>query len=413
MPKTLYPGLLDFTKEQMLDGVLSPKEIYNDAVSLYDYAGTYKNFISYMHKVKARHFTDVEPEAIISAGDPADEDPDSIDYKFMSIMKKKKIVPGDELCDELECSPEEIFTLINELRERGHEISLDEKNIILSTDVIPEVEPITDSIEEKEIIFGVMSDLHFGSKHVQITAMNEFAEICKKEGVKYIFVPGDVCAGYRVYPGQEFEQYAISAEDQEASVIANLPHGFHYYMLGGNHDYSFFKRGGGHNPLLTLEANDYRNDITYVGFDDADVPILPGVDLKMWHPSGGVPYSISYRMQKGIEQIHSHELVNIVNGVKSAPTIRFFLVGHLHIQMQAMFGGTFGMQCGTFEGQSNYLKKKGLVPAIGGYIVKATLKNNGLMRFEAPFYMFNEIKNDWKNYKHDIENPVITEPIFK
>jgi hypothetical protein len=27
--------------------------------------------------------------------------------------------------------------------------------------------------------------------------------------------------------------------------------------------------------------------------------------------------------------------------------------------------------------------------------------------------MFNEIKNDWKNYKHDIENPVITEPIFK
>lgn len=82
--------------------------------------------------------------------------------------------------------------------------------------------------------------------------------------------------------------------------------------------------------------------------------------------------------------------------------------------MQALFGPIWGAQCGTFEGQTNYLKRKGLVPSIGGYIVKASLGKNGLLKsFEAKFYIFDEIEDDWKNYKHTSPEKKITKPIME
>jgi UDP-2,3-diacylglucosamine pyrophosphatase LpxH len=401
---TLYPGLIEFVKQEILNGA-ETKNIYHRAQKEFGYGSNIKTFYKYISKVKREHLTDEDYGGV--------EEKESIDQAFITILEKRKTVRGETLCDELSCSPGEIFELIDYFRKQGYEIICDDKNIILSSDVASEGDPINDPLEDKEIIFGVASDLHFGSKECQLTALNEFCEICRKKGVKYIFTPGDVCAGYNVYPGQQFEVYALSAEEQEDSVIVNLPRGFEWYMLGGNHDYSFIKRGGGHNPLLAIEAQ--RSDVHYIGFDDADIPILPGVDMKLWHPSGGVPYSYSYRIQKGVEQIAYTELANISRDVKDKPSVRFLLAGHLHIQMQAMFGSIFGMQCGCFEGQTSYLKRKGLHPLVGGYIVKAELSKAGLIKnFDAKFYMWPQtIEDDWKNYKHSIERPVIDKPLFE
>jgi len=90
------------------------------------------------------------------------------------------------------------------------------------------------------------------------------------------------------------------------------------------------------------------------------------------------------------------------------------LAGHLHIQLQAMFGSIFGMQCGTFEGQTGFLRRLGLYPQVGGYIVKADISRNGLLRnFNAKFYMWpKQIEDDWRNYKHSIEKSKIVKPIF-
>jgi UDP-2,3-diacylglucosamine pyrophosphatase LpxH len=400
---TIYPGLLDFVKQEILNGT-STKQIYEQASLNFNYSYPIKSFYKYVSRVK-KALTEKE---ISDAG----ETRESIEEKFINILEKKRSVSGDELCEQLSCSPNEIFDLITQFRKKGYEIVCDDRNIILSTDITSEGEVIESPLEDKEIIFGVASDIHFGSKACQITALNEFAEICRKKGVKYIFSPGDLCAGYNVYPGQQFDLYALSAEEQEESVILNLPKGFEWYVLGGNHDYSFIKRGGGHNCLLAIEAQ--RPDFHYVGFDDADIPILPGVDLKMWHPAGGAPYSYSYRLQKGIEQVVYNELANISRDFKEKPSVRFVLAGHLHIQVQAMFGSIFGMQCGTFEGQSNYLKRLGLHPQVGGYIVKADISRNGLLRnFNAKFYMWpKQDPEDWRHYKHSIDKPEIFKPIF-
>jgi hypothetical protein len=57
-----------------------------------------------------------------------------------------------------------------------------------------------------------------------------------------------------------------------------------------------------------------------------------------------------------------------------------------------------------------------LLPTVGGYIVKADLrKKDGLiLNFESKFYVFpDDIENDWKNYKHTIEEAKKVTPVFQ
>ena len=390
--------LVDFIL-QGIENNLSSKEMFNEAASM-GYKSDSESFRRYINRIKKR-FGMIRKEDMVS----------EVDAKLIKILENKKIIKEEELLSNLKCSRTTLNKSIKDCRRCGYEILQDNGNIFLSTIKVRDSEKVT-QLSTQEIVFGIVSDPHFGSKSCQITALNEFAEIMKNKGVRHVFCPGDFVSGYDVYPGQVHDVYALSATEQEESALVNLPLGFDWYVLGGNHDYSFIKRGGGYNIISVIASK--RKDVHYVGFDEANIPILTGVDLKMVHPSGGIPYSVSYRLQKNIEQITISELQNVVRGVKDKPTIRFVLLGHLHVQIQALFGSIWGAQCGTFEGQTNYLKKKGLVPAIGGYIVKATLGKNGLLKnFEAKFYLFDEIEDDWRNYKHSIPQLKITKPIME
>jgi hypothetical protein len=379
----------------------SCERIYSDLVANDLYHSTLGSFKTYVSRMKKK-------KGIIKGNNKLKE----LDEKLIKSFEDKKVVKVQSLLNKLNCTRSELNKSILNCRRNGYEIEIDDSIIILSKTQGRDPENISKLSSNSEIVFGIVSDPHFGSKSCQITAMNEFSEIMKQKGVHHIFCPGDLVCGYDVYPGQIHDIYATSATEQEETTLLNMPTGFDWYVLGGNHDYSFIKRGGGYNIVSVIASK--RSDVHYLGFDLATVPILNNVDLMMVHPSGGVPYSISYRLQKNIEQITIGELQNVVRGVKDKPSIRFVLLGHLHIQMQAMFGSIWGAQCGCFEGQTNYLKRKGLIPSIGGWIVKASLGKNGLLKsFESKFYMFDEILDDWKNYKHTIPEKKIIKPVFE
>jgi len=332
------------------------------------------------------------------------------DIDFLTILKNEKNIRLIEFCDRMGMVPKEMIEMVRYYRSKGHEIGIVDDRVIYSTEPLKEA-ALEYPIGDKEIIFGVASDLHFGSRACQITALNDFGEDCRAEGVTDIFLPGDVLAGINVYRGQHEDIYAFNPAAQENSCIENLPKGFTWWCLGGNHDYDAMKHNG-HNVIKSIAHK--REDVNYLGFDQASLPLLPGVDAILWHPSGGVPYALSYRLQKGIETSAYAELMNLITGIKERPTLRFFFSGHLHIQLQSMFGPIFGAQCGTFEGQTNYLKRKGLIPNIGGYIIKARLDNKGMLReHEAKFKHYREIENDFENYKHTpAEEKPVEQPIF-
>lgn len=329
---------------------------------------------------------------------------------FIEIVQDRGAVSVIELCTELDCPPSRIHNLIEYHQSKGVDVCQSGEQVIHSQVPLEGKQP--EALGGREIVFAVTSDLHFGSNAAQISALHEFCGECKKRGVKHILVPGDVFAGRKVYQGQEHDLYAQTATMQESSANRNLPGGFDWYLLGGNHDYKFFSLDG-HNAIAALAS--MREDCHYLGFDEAVVPILPGVDAILWHPSGGVPYAISYRLQKATEQVAYDEIMQVVREKKARPSVRFFFAGHLHIQLQILMGSILACQCGCFEGTTNYLRRKKLVPAVGGYIVEACLDRKGNFKnYDTKFYLYDEIEDDWRNYNHDPEEMAsVTAPIMQ
>ncbi|MFW6129590.1 MAG: LAGLIDADG family homing endonuclease [Atribacterota bacterium] len=266
----------NFIYQKILEGY-SKKELYEQLKKNYGYNAKYKSFGKRFLRAKRK----------LDSG----ENPFINKYSsLINYLKKNKHSTVIELREGLNCSYKEVYDLIRFARTKGYEITTNDENVILSKDRVLEPLKKIEQLGTTEIVFGIASDLHFGSNCCQITNLHEFANICSKEGVKHIFVPGDVVAGTSVFPGQMHEIYAYTAAEQENSVIRNLPKGqFKWYMIGGNHDYNFVKRSG-HNPLRVIESK--RDDVVYCGFDIATIPILNNVDLMMWHPSGGLPYSL-------------------------------------------------------------------------------------------------------------------------
>ena len=161
--------------------------------------------------------------------------------------------------------------------------------------------------------------------------------------------------------------------------------GLRYHVIGGNHDYSFTKANGT-DPVRKL--CDMRDDMVYYGYDVGDVALTADCVVRMWHPSGGVPYAKSYRLQKAMAQ-YGHD-----------PRVKLVLAGHLHVALGPVKeGGMYGLQCGCFEGQTNYLARKGLFPAVGGWIIDLSIQEDGaIKRLQTEWLDYEPLSEDYRNY---------------
>jgi len=392
-----YPGMKEYILKRILKGV-SVNDLYIEVLDNFEYQGSIDSFGRYVRNL--RHET---PSHFGSKGR-------DVSTAFIEVLESQGYVPLVNLCNELNCPPKVIHSLIEEYRDAGYEIINDGLKVFLSTHKTADVKKHSIS-NDKEIDFAVASDLHFGSKACQITRLNEFCDVCRVEGIKHIFVPGDIVAGRNVYKGQEHDQYATTSEEQEESVIKNLPTGFEWYMLGGNHDYSFIKSTG-HNPLRAI--TNQRSDCHYVGYDNANVQILNSVDLKMWHPGGSVAYALSYKIQKRIDRLGIDELHNLLVDNQSS-TVRILLAGHYHQNLSTLMGGTIlGLMCGAFEGKTNLTERMGVTPTIGGWILNVCFNENNIVEFTQRFWNRPEIQDDYKNYNHSLERNIgIDKPVFE
>jgi hypothetical protein len=391
------------------------KTLFKEAATRFGYSSDKRTFQKYVNKVRKREFNKTGVRHNLYT---REDRPDLIPL-FLEELKKNPFIKKEELCDSLNIPPTKLADLFNECKGKGHELAWEDKYIRYSAKFPMEVPRLIEPLELKEIRYLTLTDPHFASKACQISAINEFFEFAyHKENIRYGFSAGDMIAGRDVYKGQLLDLYAVNIDDQIKSLVVNLPQkpDFEWHIIGGNHDYSAFKAIG-YNPLAELKRQ--RPDIHYWGFDKAILPLLPGVDMMVWHPSGGPAYAVSYKLQKGIETLIAQELGKIISGRKEKPTIRFFLMGHIHrqFQMSAASGEIFCAACGSFEGVNSLTKRAGWDTVVGGYIIKANLNKQHEMRFrdfEAKWYPFGDEGEVWKQYKHELpeEDKIIT-PIFE
>ena len=102
----------------------------------------------------------------------------------------------------------------------------------------------------------------------------------------------------------------------------------------------------------------------------------------MMHPSGGVAYARSYKVQKIVEQFSP----------QNKPHILF--CGHYHITNHLpMYRNVEAFNVGAFEAQTPYLKRKGLYPSVSGLILKIYPDEKGL----------SGISTTWKYYYEPLE----------
>lgn len=336
---------------------------------------------------------------------------------------KKGAISLNALSVKFDRSEATILEWIKEMEEEGYAIEREKHYVRISDQPKPGqnlIEPQIDWQRYKYIKFGVFSDLHAGSSCSQPTALNAFIRTAVDEGVRHFFVPGDVSTGMRGYRGQEYDlipsckpglakEDHLVAQKQVWLIDKYIPQidGVTYYMLGGNHDWWHVKYAG--IDVLRL-ITDKRPDMVYLGYDVADVPLTEKISARLSHPRGGVPYAVSYRLQKHVEQIAFQQLIGMVEeGLP--PSIRFLFLGHLHIEVEARLGSIVGSQVGCFEGQTNYLKSKGLFPVIGGQIWEVCLSAKGeIRRVSYEFISFPEIEDDWKNWPTPPDPTIIGQP---
>jgi hypothetical protein len=179
---------------------------------------------------------------------------------------------------------------------------------------------------------------------------------------------------------QEFELFRHGADSQATYARDHIPilknkRGKHLptYIIGGNHDGSFWNDAGA-NVLRTI--CDARGDLYFLGAPAATFRVGP-LNIYLLHPDGGPSYARSYRLQKIVEQLAPDTKPHIM------------LAGHWHIACHLPAYRnveTFALPC--FESQTAYLRRKGLAPVIGGVLFDAEYNKRGLLNLETKWVIY-------------------------
>jgi predicted phosphodiesterase len=243
---------------------------------------------------------------------------------------------------------------------------------------------------DRVIRFGIVSDTHLGTESEDLEHLHEMYDIFKREGITRVFHSGDLTDGNGVYMGQENDLKVIGTERQAEYFNRNYPkiEGIETMVITGNHDLKAYRRSGidvgnlivhgGAIPKDGSEKQDFegRKDIIYLGRYYARVK-WNNVNIDLAHPDYGFAYAISYSPQKYINELEGGQKPDIL------------LFGHLHRMMYMVYRNIHLFMCGAFQKQNDYLKRKGIQPVRGGWIVELNLdRHRALKKIKPQAFQF-------------------------
>lgn len=299
---------------------------------------------------------------------------------------KKRLVSKNDLCNRFKISEQQLQNILSEISNNGYVLMDYGDSVRIATDYIAKENEIVNSWNGEKIIrFGVVSDTHIGSKYMQLSVLNKLYEIFNREGLDTVYHAGDVTEGYNMRKGQEYEVFLHGADAQCDYTVEHYPrlkNGGKTKFIIGNHDLSHTKAGG--IDVGRRIARD-RPDMEYLGALNAKVYLTPNCIMELNHPLDGASYALSYSIQKMIDSYSGGSKPNIL------------LNGHHHKMFYLFYRNVHGVECGTTEAQSSWMKGKRIQAHIGGLIVTVHVHDDGTInRFIPEFIPFyDELKNDY------------------
>lgn len=285
----------------------------------------------------------------------------------------------EELCDRMDLSPRKVRELVAEAQRLGFTVDVDGPHVgHRPKEASPDVQAV--AVAGQRLVFGVCSDLHFGSRYHLSAQLSDFVRIAYERGVQTMLVPGDVLEG--CYRHAQWELTHHGFHDQANYCAETLPEhpGLTYHFISGNHDQTFSDAGGmsvGH-ALVEVFRSRGRHDLIFHGDRGARVALKQreqdrGLVVDMWHPLKGPAYALSYKLQKYVEGLPSGRKCDAV------------FAGHWHQSVYFNTRGVHAFSSGTFQGGGGpYGKALGGAPSIGGWIVEYAQTSDGTVRKLAP-----------------------------
>lgn len=249
-------------------------------------------------------------------------------------------------------------------------------------------------LKGQRLRLGVISDLHFGSKFQQPTYLVEHLRYMRQQKVSAILVPGDICDGStKMHPGFEYEIWAHGADAQvKAAADVLVPEAqrlkIPWYLIGGNHDNSFWKTDGSDVVARLCEQSEWfnylspgqgnsRNSVGWVRFGRLLVELC--------HPHMGSAYAYSYRGQKWIEALSSENKPHLV------------FMGNFHKPLWMEYRNVSFFQLPAFQAQSAWMASKALVSVVGSVIVEVGIDVRGMAPSTSHEFLIERVpkEGDW------------------
>ncbi len=299
-------------------------------------------------------------------------------YEFINKPRSR-----EDIRNRFNLSERLLGAVLQDLRDQGKLIEEDGETVKLQKQIIPCEVPVheADWKGDRIIRFGIASDKHFNSKYAQISNIHRLYDTFQAEGIEWVYDPGDVDEGEKMRPGHEYECYNQGADDHVAEIVKNHPRRevngkpMKTYFISGNHDHSFIKRSGLDIGKTIAEQ---REDMIYLGQSWAQVNLTPTCIMELRHPADSTAYAISYKTQKMIDAMFGGTKPNLL------------LIGHYHKAEYLFYRNVHAIQAGCLQGQTPYMRNKGIAAMQGGWIVEVKVDDEGgvesiALRF-IPFY---------------------------
>ena len=232
--------------------------------------------------------------------------------------------------------------------------------------------PVVKFIGE-EVVIGFATDTHVGSKFFSDHLWKSFIEECKIQNVSRILFGGDLIEGMSNRPDQIYSlnDVGFSAQMDHAERLLNMTD-IPIYAIDGNHDRWGIKSGG---VFAVRDVANRCEHVTFLGHDMADVEIN-GTKWRLWHGEDSSSYATSYRVQKIIEAFPVYSVPDVL------------LCGHTHKSVVLYERGVCAISGGALSYQSDWMRAKRLPNHTGFHIIRATIRDNQIVRFSPTWYPF-------------------------
>lgn len=254
----------------------------------------------------------------------------------------------------------------------------------------PESKEVKIKTKGGEVVFGLLSCPHQGSKWEQNTALNRFYDDVIERGGSIFFNAGDLTDGaVSMHKGFEYGLHCHGADEQRDYAIEAYPRrdGCHTYVISGNHDLSF-KKESGFNIVRAVCSQ--RDDMSYSGDWVADFTLPGGFRLRIRHGQGGASYARSYKLQKVMGSLDLRD---------DPPDL--YAIGHWHYPCWLpVEQGVSAFMLSAFQGLTGYAKSLPTVSKshVGGFVVTYQLDDEGKYlpgSIKTEFLEYPELDRDW------------------